>query len=153
MGLDMYLSKRTYLGANYKHNNVNGIIQLTKGEDNKPVSIQLKRVSYIEETVGYWRKANHIHQWFVENVQDGKDDCADYDVSEEQLNELLAACKTVMTNKELAAETLPTVSGFFFGGVEYDDYYFQNCQSTVEIIEALLKEDNSHADFEYRSSW
>ena len=27
------------------------------------------------EEVGYWRKANAIHGWFVRNVQNGKDDC------------------------------------------------------------------------------
>jgi hypothetical protein len=26
--------------------------------------------------VGYWRKANAIHRWFVEHVQDGNDDLA-----------------------------------------------------------------------------
>ena len=31
--------------------------------------------SRIIEQVGYWRKANQIHNWFVENVQDGEDDC------------------------------------------------------------------------------
>ena len=29
----------------------------------------------IMEMVGYWRKQNAIHNWFVENVQDGIDDC------------------------------------------------------------------------------
>jgi len=75
MGLDMYLKKRTYVGANYDHNNVKGSIYLTVGKNCKELPIQLNRVSYIEENVGYWRKANHIHAWFVENVQNGVDDC------------------------------------------------------------------------------
>lgn len=28
--------------------------------------------------VAYWRKANHIHNWFVQNIQDGIDDLLDY---------------------------------------------------------------------------
>lgn len=32
MGLDMFLNKRIYVGANYEHNNVNGTIELTSGE-------------------------------------------------------------------------------------------------------------------------
>ena len=39
------------------------------------------------EEVGYWRKANQIHKWFVDNVQDGVDDCGEYKVTKEQLIE------------------------------------------------------------------
>ena len=31
------------------------------------VPIKFDRVCYIEESVGYWRKANAIHNWFVAN--------------------------------------------------------------------------------------
>lgn len=48
----------------------------------------------LEET-GYWRKANQIHNWFVENVQGGVDDCASYIVSREQIEELLDICVQV----------------------------------------------------------
>lgn len=36
MGLDMYLTKRIYIGAQYRHNNVKGVINLTKGENDAP---------------------------------------------------------------------------------------------------------------------
>lgn len=51
----------------------------------------------IEEQVGYWRKANQIHHWFVEHVQDGEDDC-DYhhECTKEVLEELLATCEKVL---------------------------------------------------------
>lgn len=49
----------------------------------------------IIEEVGYWRKANQIHNWFVENVQDGEDDCGYYEVSAEQLKDLLDICKLI----------------------------------------------------------
>lgn len=56
----------------------------------------------IIENVGYWRKANHIHNWFVENVQDYEDDC-DYhnEVTKEILEELLKICTTVLDSCEL----------------------------------------------------
>ena len=100
----MYLSKKTYIGANYEHNNVKEEINLTRGGDNKPVKVNLNRVSYIEEEVAYWRKANAIHKWFVENVQDGEDDCKPYYVSREKLRELVNLCKKVL-------ETAKTVDG------------------------------------------
>ena len=29
----------------------------------------------VDVTCAYWRKANQIHAWFVDNVQQGNDDC------------------------------------------------------------------------------
>ena len=51
--------------------------------------------SSITDEVGYWRKANAIHKWFVDNVQDGEDDCDYYEVNKEQLEELLNICKLI----------------------------------------------------------
>lgn len=57
---------------------------------------------HISEEVGYWRKANQIHNWFVENVQDGVDDCCYHDeVTKEILEELLDVCKRVLDSCEL----------------------------------------------------
>ena len=47
-------------------------------------------------TVLYWRKANAIHKWFVDNVQNGDDDCGDYEVYWEQLMELKGICKRIV---------------------------------------------------------
>lgn len=49
----------------------------------------------IMEQVGYWRKANQIHNWFVTNVQDGDDDCDYHECTKEILENLLGVCKTV----------------------------------------------------------
>ena len=151
MGLDMYLTKNTYIGANYEHNKVSGTIQIEK--DGKEIPIQFNRVSTIIEEVGYWRKANHIHNWFVEKCQDGVDECQKTYIDIEQLTDLLQVCKIVINNKDLASELLPTSSGFFFGGTEYDEYYFNDIQYTIELIESLFKEDNTNSSFYYSSSW
>lgn len=51
----------------------------------------------IMEEVGYWRKANHIHNWFVENIQDGEDDCRYHrEVTKEDLEELYDICHEVL---------------------------------------------------------
>lgn len=156
MGLDMTLSKKTYV-KQWEH----------KGEDNfnvevtkkgEPVQhIKRERISYVVEEVGYWRKANQIHNWFVNNVQNGEDNCGEYHVYEEQLEELLGLCKQVLTNNELAKELLPSQSGFFFGGTEYDEWYFKNLEETIEIIETLLSERNEDGYLDgniyYQSSW
>lgn len=79
MGLDMYLTKKIYIGGNYEWNKVEGIVDIKK--DNKQIPIDLSKVTYIDEQVAYWRKANAIHKWFVDNVQEGNDNCQSYYVS------------------------------------------------------------------------
>lgn len=51
----------------------------------------------IFQNCAYWRKANAIHAWFVENVQNGVDDCGTYLVTREQLEALKTACETVLS--------------------------------------------------------
>jgi len=99
LGLDMYLTKRKYVGANYEHRNVTGTIDIKI--DKKPLPIKLSEVSEIIMTAGYWRKSNQIHNWFVQNVQDGKDECQESYVSHEKLQELLNECKEVKHRRRL----------------------------------------------------
>lgn len=56
--------------------------------------------SLLEQLVS-WRKANQIHNWFVENVQDGQDDCGSYEVTKEQLETLLELCMKVKLASKL----------------------------------------------------
>ena len=185
MGLDMYLNKKTYVGANYEHNKVEGKISLKKQEN--PIKVNLKRVTYIEEQMGYWRKANQIHNYFVANIQEGKDDCGDYDLSIEIVFDLLDRCKKVkeslsnskthfvkvknrwnsegdtfidvevFSNTDLAQELLPTESGFFFGGTEYNKYYLETISNTINILEEILLENDNpeylKEEHYYSSSW
>lgn len=52
----------------------------------------------ISEDVAYWRKANAIHQWFVDNVQGGHDDCGMYEVKKYQLETLKNKCQLILEN-------------------------------------------------------
>lgn len=45
------------------------------------------------DELAYWRKANQIHKWFVDNVQNGIDDGGKYRLSKEQIQKLLDTCK------------------------------------------------------------
>jgi hypothetical protein len=171
MGLDMYLSKKTYV-KNWSHMSPEEQHKIVIKKGGKVLKeIKPERISNIEESVAYWRKANHIHQWFVENVQDGDDNCRQYYVSREQLQELVDVCKKVKESLEkspkgkkqvkvgwrggeelfeeidvyldtsVADELLQTQPGFFFGGTEYDEYYIHCLDETIKQIEPLLKED------------
>ena len=153
MGLDMFLTKETYIGANYAHNEVKGTINLEVGGETVP--IRLDRVVSIEESIGYWRKANQIHNWFVQNVQDGEDDCDKHYVELDKLKQLVEVCKQVAQNPNLAEELLPTCEGFFFGSSEYDEWYFMDIHNTINMLEPVIEEmeQSKHADIYYHSSW
>jgi len=85
-------------------------------------------------------------------VQDGVDDCRNAYVTRENLQELLDVCRIVSIDKDKAEDLLPTASGFFFGNTNYDEYYFEDINSTIEILEEALSDENAD-EFEYHSSW
>jgi len=107
----------------------------------------------LQVQVAYWRKANQIHKWFVDHVQDGNDNCEEYRVTRDQLQLLLDNCKLVLINKEEAPNLLPPQEGFFFGSYEYDEFYWQDIQDTIDQIEKILNEYPEEWDFQYQSSW
>jgi len=82
----------------------------------------------IFETVADWRKANHIHNWFVENVQEGVDDCGTYEVTKEQLEELLDICKRVLAASKL-------IKGKIKNGQTLKDGEWQDVYEDGEYIE------------------
>ena len=151
MGLDMYLNKKWYVGAEFEHRNVAGKISIKVGDTK--LKIDFSKVSEIVERAGYWRKANQIHKWFVTNVQNEVDDCGHYYVSTADMQKLLEICKQVKENHALAPELLPTGSGFFFGNTDYTEYYYEDIDTTIEILEEALKETSYEVSFEYNSSW
>ncbi len=115
--------------------------------------------------VGQWRKANGIHGWFVENVQDGRDECQQSYVSGEQLRELRGACEEVLFAHtsdqrpvdEVAVDTgLSPKSGFFFGSQEIDQWYLEDLRYTIRLVNRLETSgvfDNAWVDIYYQASW
>lgn len=97
--------------------------------------------------MAYWRKANAIHSWFVQNVQENKDECQESYVSKEQLKELKGLCEEVLKTKD--PTKLPTQEGFLFGSQEVDEYYFQNLRETV----ITLRDLDENGEYYYRASW
>jgi len=88
MGLDMYLTAHRYI-SKYSDKTIEVVV--------KNLDLKGKRVDKIQIEIGYWRKANAIHKWFVDNVQEGEDDCGDYRVSKDQLTKLHDVCQKLLT--------------------------------------------------------
>lgn len=109
MGLDMYLYKKEYV-KNWEHTQPEHRYHITYAKgDGKPVEIN---PSYLVTEVGYWRKANAIHRWFVDNVQGGVDECQHSYVDSEQLEELRDIVKQLL-------EGIKTVDGDVSNGTTY----------------------------------
>lgn len=91
----------------------------------------------IHQNLASWRKANQIHAWFVENVQDGVDDCGCYIVSEDTLEELLGICKQVKEKAVLIPGKV--MNGYrYANGVEEPIYDDGLVITNPEVCEELL---------------
>jgi hypothetical protein len=168
MGLDMYLNARKYVSQldfsseERKTNEVfstlvdlSGVENITKYSDFGGIS-----VSY---PIAYWRKANAIHGWFVNNLAGGVDECQEIHVPRNALVDLLTACKAVLSvsaavsKQDMADQfNLNPTEGFFFGGYELDEYYDQDLKYTIEMLEHILSiipEDDYKWEFTYQASW
>ena len=194
MGLDMFLWKM----KKQKGKTFDEVMEIKRKLDNEEIKgvekenlkmymfhTKLENINYeydsLFKEVYYWRKANAIHQWFVDNIQNGNDDCEDYRVTQKDLQILIdtlrdvynSLCNKEMITKkvqdgsieyeikvfkeedlEIAKQLLPTQEGFFFGGTQYDEYYFEDIKKTLNDLQII----NECFDFEnnyliYGSSW
>ena len=180
MGLDMYLTKRTYV-KQWEHRKPEDQFNVVVTKGGKPTNIRTERVSYVDEELMYWRKANQIHGWFVENGEELTQDVK-YRLTKTDLEVLLETCKKVLEVIETSPKTikqvdggwkngeafmvdvevfyndvisdlLPTTQGFFFGSSEIDSWYKEQISETIEFLERELPSCNDDDEFEYYASW
>ena len=164
MGLDMWLYARQYVSdwefndSNRKTKELNNILESvgwSRDEINDPFV-------HVDIPIMYWRKANAIHGWFINNCADGEDNCQSIRVSRETLVQLRDATKKVLsmrndiTAEEEAELYLPPTSGFFFGSTNIDEYYYQDLEHTLEGLNNILNkipEEDHNTNFIYQASW
>ena len=168
MGLDMYLTARldVYPSLYEGHGELQDALRKVLSDasvDGGAMPAEkdypnLGQVKGVTMRVGYWRKANSIHKWFVDNAQGGEDECRPHDVGREQLVELRDLCKSILAmpegkERDRHAETvLPPQSGFFFGNSEVGPWYYDDLIDTVRMLDNALALPDSW-DFIYQSSW
>jgi hypothetical protein len=132
MGLDMYLTAKRSFERGLK----------VVGMD--PVA----KVDTVIVNLGEWRKAYHIHGWFVKNVQKGQDNCAAYWVEREKLQELLEICQLVIKNRHLTHLFPPVKGGYDI----IDETYFKQILDTVNIIKTCFTLPECW-EFYYEANW
>ena len=153
MGLDMYLKAERYVGG-WEHNGDEAVERFNRVVDDAGLSGLATRESpsaTVTINVAYWRKDNQIHAWFVDNVQDGVDECKRTYVERDQLAELLELCKRARADRD--PELLPPRDGFFFGGTAIDEWYWKGIDVTVVQLEHVLAKLPADATLYYESSW
>ena len=91
----------------------------------------------IAEDIGYWRKANAIHKWFVDNVQNGEDDCDYYEVNKEQLEELLSICNLIKDKCKLVGGMIRN-GQHLENGEWVDNYEYGKVLDKPEIADEYL---------------
>ena len=154
MGLDMYLSAKKYMSRYFDPADSGKIASINElfgvaGEEDGDYGAQ--EVTF---RVAYWRKANAIHQWFVDNVQDGVDECQEAYVPREKLQELMELCEKIIADPKSGEDLLPTQGGFFFGSTEYDEWYMADVKHTAERMNKILNDAAfAKSDFYYQASW
>jgi hypothetical protein len=156
-------------------------VSVTKG--GKPYEgIQSDRVSYVTESLMYWRKANQIHGWFCNNTSQITEQVL-YSVTTEDLRNLLDTCRkvvdilsvskmkkiqvstgwsngeTIMEDIEVydcmeeIEELLPPTRGFFYGSDDLGEWYKETIVETIKFLVKEIPNCDEHDEFEYYASW
>ena len=165
MGLDMYLSARKYINKiDWNLLDVNSDTSYAEATfpqwNNIVEAAGLDHVANANDIYGvnvsvncaYWRKVNSVHNWFVQNVQNGEDDCGEYYVSHDKLKELLTTARQALFHKD--PSLLAPVGGFFFGSTDIDEWYWHGVKDTIKQLSKLTElPDFEELSFYYQSSW
>lgn len=177
MGLDMYLSYRRNLDgipetiqrAMRKQAYIDRYPNLAEhlNKENlldKTIDREIEEGKTYEEEIMYWRKANAIHKFFVDNCAGGVDDCEPVRVTIDALKDLVERCEKVLKSgpeddeliidTNIADELLPSQSGFFFGSTEYDEWYIEDLKETVKALKPIVEHAELYTDpIIYEASW
>ncbi len=151
MGLDMYV--------NIRHKNTQSKLDAYEAWEQKYSYEEFQRLTeeqkeeyrnsepeYDNDMYGkelmYWRKANQIHNWFVQNCQGGVDDCERHVITVADLKKLKELCEKILTMTEIKQELRPTYPNGWFEepvyvikdvrlltleGVEYASEHLPSC--------------------------
>ena len=182
MGLDMYLYRKNDKAADFEQaKKMNDAFWKGCHWDKNAGKFVSDEYERGFEEIGYLRKANMIHKWFADNcgaddceyypvsraqmeklletcktvlentvlvdgmVENGKVWSGD------RWKPIMEEGKYIL-DSSVAEELLPTCSGFFFGGTDYDQWYVRNVEDTVEIVGNVLN-DYDDVEFYYYPSW
>jgi hypothetical protein len=131
MGLDMYLTGEKYFFTNWEHPEKN------LSEDGFKLKSKLFEL-------GYWRKHPNLHGFIVQTFAEGKDECQDIHLYEDDIKRIISAVES---------GSLPATSGFFFGTSDGNEKETDLITLRNAIDWLNTKEPNVSKSIIYRASW
>jgi hypothetical protein len=198
MGLDMYLYAEKYISQVDYKNEGDDLRRFPRKEyEDVMLNAGMTHLpstdfggALVTKCVGYWRKANGIHGWFVrfsgepdkcqriylgiKDLTKLRDDCVNALANRDQATEPITSTislngegedvvKAIMNeweNQKMRTNTqvldddpLAPTEGFFFGNAVRDEWYYNDLEQTVELINALIACDNGDYRYYYQASW
>ena len=164
MGLDMYFyARKTTYKSFSKWDKPDRADETNYPEDLKTFSdyIYDRNFKSVQtETsyqIGYFRKFNALHSYIVKTFADGVDNCQEillYKEDVEKIKKVLDDVLNAHQQVEKAKEILPTQSGFFFGGTDYDEFYFEDVKDAADLMQSFLDNfDFENYQLVYQASW
>jgi len=150
MGLDMYLEAKRYLAPYDSQTEpmrraIGAAIGYVPPKEKPGEDTSLLEISGVTVRVGYWRKFDDLHQWFVNNTQQGHDDCRPSFVSVDTLTELEEQLEQVSDDPASASE-------YFTADIdetlEEDDVDY-----TLKVLHHAKRLQAQGWDIYYRASW
>lgn len=98
--------------------------------------------------IGYFRKVNFLMEFF-----EYENNCEFKVIPLELFDELKDRCEQVLADHSLANTLLTTQSGFFFGSINYDEWYFKDVKKVRDFCEKVLKETKPDEVIEMYCWW
>ena len=87
--------------------------------------------------IGYFRKVNFLVKFFEKKGFDVPNQIP-LAIRREDAEELLSKCEEVLLDHSKGPELLPTMSGFFFGNTDYNDYYYDDVEAVRDYVKDKL---------------
>ena len=99
MGLDIYLSKKTFIGAMFKSQAITGSISLFKR--GKKIPVKLERLTYVIEDIFHGSKTHWLHNWLNTELPEYLGNAEDQEISEDLMDRLHQACIDVLAHRNM----------------------------------------------------
>ena len=101
------------------------------------------------EEVSYFRKVNFLVRFFGDKGFDIEEQTP-LEITKGMCEELAERCRTVLNDITTCEELLPTMDGFFFGSIAYDNYYIHDVEEVLEKLKtSILPAFDNLQDTEY----
>ena len=149
MGLDMYLEAQRHVApydpqTEPMRRAIGAAIGYVPPKDKPGQDASLLEVSGVMVRVGYWRKCDALHRWFVDSVQEGSDDGRPAYVQDDCLRDLQRLCERAIDDPAGAAEQFNVGDG---AGLDREEL-----QYTLDILRHAIALQEQGWDITYRAS-